>query len=132
MRKAPSNLDIRLGSPVLPASITKVTTDHRGALAAYVDGTSHDLDLLAEVGAAIRDEGRSVADLLVRYADARDALDAAERGSDYALKRTLEDDCADLIAGLDIDALGEPVVATLRPSDTAALIEGLVAEAVAA
>ncbi len=135
-RKAPSNLDVRLGSPVLPASITRITTDHRGALAVHVDSTQHDLELLAAVGAAIRDEGREVADLLVKFAEFREQADRAELDGNAALKHSLLDESVDALADIecamtDVE-VGAPVVGSLRPAETSTLVEALAPEAVAA
>lgn len=126
--KAPTNLDLYLGSPVLPSQVRRVRTDHRGALSLSIESEDHDRGLLRSLASAVRDDGDVVAHLH-KFADLMDALDAAEREGDSKLRRSLEDEANDVVADIEASMewqnVGEPHVAALSTKDTERLVDAL-------
>lgn len=128
------NVDLRLGSPVLPEQVKRVRTDGRGAVTFYVDTEDHDLDLLASVAEAVAEHPEFV-DALKRYAEIRSKIDTAEVTDNHPLRRSLEDEAVDLLADvtswMDVEP-GEDMPCHLRPEAADALARALVGEVVSA
>lgn len=131
----PTNLDLHLGSPVLPEQVKRARTDHRGALSLMVETEHHDRGLLYSIAATVREHTEAV-ELLTEFADLVDHRDRAETHGDHPLRRSLEDEIEDKLGELDAlmadQTVGEAMTVSLSPAASGVLAEALTAEGVAA